>query len=343
MSIHGFKAVYDGANVTGRFTQRHLTNEGLFNHAIGHAVHNRNAAGLKAVKSRIVVNTLATAGSFLAMDRVISPVQLATAVVQRSPCAGLYPVAEVIFGRGTTPTNRFANSERPLLRIAHQWEHLTQHGLLGRVLEKMPMQHAAALEARGADKMAQACIAGAILGRVVLQIPRTAVVLWAICEVAIAVACVTTLFLALEGSARSARWVIEGISPRQPGAQLSNGRQSLDELINLLSWQMVPVIAQAAQPDDMGNVAPTAADYSNTTVARRTNAAIVHRFADFTGEIEEDSAALRAAADSIAEDLRQYCSRAPDNSALRGGLSILNNFMEMTYEEAEWPKPPELA
>lgn len=60
----------------------------------------------------------------------------------------------------------------------------------------------------------------------------------------------------------------------------------------------------------------------------------------FRSDMVSDAEAI-VIADGIVEDLRVFCRHCPDDTALRGGVSQLAAFMELSYETALWQPPQE--
>ena len=57
--------------------------------------------------------------------------------------------------------------------------------------------------------------------------------------------------------------------------------------------------------------------------------------------LPDDDQAVKDSADEIVEELRVYCRHLPDDQALRGGIGLLQAFMDVTYESAQWqPQAP---
>lgn len=343
MSMQSLQVLYDRSNITGPLTSKYLTNGGLTNLAINQALRYRHATGASALANRIVVNGCLSGSTRLSFARATAPLQIMQVALLRKPVLGLFPAGELLLGRGTTPTARLEDSTTRSQKIDALWQMATEHGLAGQLLERLPMRLAATAEVRGHLKLAQACLAGAVMGRCALQVPRAALALWTASETILIVAVATAISLGLEAGARTAQVAVRALQAKYPSLPLTAARRELDFVVQYLSRQLFYVVAQTTRQDDLGQVAAAPGPISNRLVAEKTNTAM-GRFLLIDPVLAETDGGrqVRETADSIVADLRRYCAGAPDNTALRGGLALLRDMMQITYEEAQWPLPAEL-
>jgi hypothetical protein len=341
MTIQTMHNLYRSANVTGPLTRDYAMKDGLTRQAMSLTLRNRNATGLKAVASRLAINGSIIAGVSLTVDRAMIPVSLVTALNRSVAPMHLYPAAEVVFGRGLRP-GPVQPDASIAWKVTYLWGCVTQYGVAGLVLEALPLRLADVAQARGANKLAMTCMGAAVMGRSMLQIPRALVMVWGISEALLWAAHLTVVLAVPEVTARVLRWGIDHVAVDEPGRPRQGVKKKLDQIINFTSRQLVQIYVRETAPrDDIREVQDLGGHGFNDRVRDRTNAALV-RFMQVTDSEVDGGAATLAMADTIAQDLRRYCALSGDTMALRGGLRLLHDFMELTYEELQWPLPTEL-
>lgn len=210
---------------------------------------------------------------------------------------------------------------------------------MGSLLESLPRALAARAERSGYLTLAKACLVGAIVGRTVLQVPRALICAWGLVENAIFSAGVVTAITVAERLVSGVKWSVDKVSPERGQAHVAL-RLLLNQSVDLLRNPFFAIPVEELVVDDLGEGEDDAGPDMNQRVAQRTNAAM-RRFATVDDTVD-NGRLVREMADSIVDDLRRFCARAPDNTAFRGGVALLRDFVDLTFEEAHWVAPERL-
>ena len=268
---------------------------------------------------------------------------------------GLYPIAELLVGRGHSNDHGFQSSENfplgpanPLGRLHNRYSH---HGLVGFLLEATPLHLGQKFYGAGYQTCGAACVLGAAIGRLVLQPFRLAVA-----SIAFAAEYSNAVFyeattVSVEIGLRLARQGLVTVCTAS-GLEFRNTNQALDQAIAFFTFlrenpfefaQMYLATTPQMDQDDGSRGA-------NDRVERIANRALQRfgeielREADADGNADpREMIQVRALAEEIAAELRHYCQNLPTNEALRGGLARIKAFLDITYDEDVIDfHPPEL-
>lgn len=258
---------------------------------------------------------------------------------------GLYPLAELLVGRGHSNSHGSHFSENfplgqanPLGRLHNRYSH---HGLAGFVIEAIPLHIGQKFHGAGYQTCAAACVLGAAIGRLALQPFRLAVAGVAFAaEFGDAIFC-EALTISVELGLRLARQGLIGARTAS-GLEFHNAKQALDQAIAFFTLmrenpvifvenQLVPT-TQMEQDDGSPGANDRVERIANRALQRFS--AIEVRDADADGNTDpREVIQVRALAEEIAAELRHYCQNLPTNEALRGGLARIKAFLDITYDE----------
>lgn len=282
---------------------------------------------------------------------------LLSAVPYANP-APLYPLAEVVVGRG------HSNRHSPLLsqsmpfgifnaigELQHRYAH---HGLAGYVLEAAPLK--AAHRAHGAENhaLAAACMLAAVVGRALLQPVRLAVAGAALGSELAQTVSMMAGAAGIELTCRLVRFFLQRAN-EATGLPSAAVQRVLSTVIDGLVFARDGlIVGMGAERDGVQERLMERDDGSpgvNNRVRARTTR-LLRRFEgvktlplDANGN--DDPRELRQAGEiaaQLADELRAYCLDLPNNEALRGGLALIRDFVETTWgAQAIGYHPPELA
>lgn len=271
----------------------------------------------------------------------------------------LYPLCELLVGRGHAQTlvpiqdNEMLNRVSGLTHLSRVYHQASHHGLAGAVLEKPFLYAASHFESRQQMVAATACMFAAVIGRTVLQPVRLVVCV---------AACIRGAQLAITFVACSytAEFVLRALRLAVKQATQISGHDSSSVIDRLDWWQRAVdprnIIAFAVNEleDQLAaqrclmnitTIEPTQADRASEMIRRR-NAQDMRKFMAVANENGIDQAQERTRVVEIAEEIantyRQLTSRLPDQSALRFGLRLVKDFVDLQWGE-DYFNPPELA
>lgn len=218
-------------------------------------------------------------------------------------------------------------------------------GLLGAVVETLPLSMAERFERHGQTTAASACIVGAACGRLLLQ-PARLLLSILVLAIAYPFAALTVLLTAMAD--------LDFANPTMDFGDVKEMAIffGLIVLCFVLSRILGPgdVNLQPRNMEDMLDLArePGEGVWQGHRDGAATEAAHVQVKHFMRGEIEkfnqqqvETDADACTLADAIVRDLLQKCSDMPDDSAFRGGLNSLQSFMDLTFDDAQWRPSPD--
>jgi hypothetical protein len=362
--------MYDRANVAGKANDTWLNTEAAISAGVLDFVALRIAQARRPQQPDTFYRRLAddasdTARATLARAKVYYGLCLWT---QRSlpltwlgetplvpPLGGLkalmpaYPVGELLVGRGhevpfrAPPSNSWmADGLNKLAQLHHRF---TRYGLAGSLLEAAPLRLAGKFEGEGKLAAAAACMYGAALGRLLLQAPRLALCAAALVNEVCTVVLVGAILMAVSVGLRGLRVALTQ-AQRLTGADLTPAIDTVTHLLRSFALTVdVQLIAEVAAADIPEND-ETVDDGSpgrNDRVRNRANV-LMRRFGGIEPETADGPAKISRTAEDVATDLRRFCGRHPDAEALKFGLTLVQTFLEATYEPNEYTfQPAELA
>lgn len=277
--------------------------------------------------------------------------------------ATLYPVGELIVGRGYTPAPAFTPMRNKnavsafLCRLTHHYEQAGTHGLMGAVLEQAPVAWAQHFEREQKMKAATACMCGAVVGRIALQVPRLALL-------ATALVSQTSLILPLLYLGYAIEWALR---LTKEGVIWAGDARDMDvsPVVEALSAFIMavdsysPIDISLEDPEELSGieagieairlktrVIPSAqAEWAEQYIARLFTDDC-KRLGDIHGETFLNESAEREAVAEVAEEIAQsyrlLTSRLPSDEALRAGLQHIKRFVDEKWG-ADYFNPPELA
>ena len=263
----------------------------------------------------------------------------------------LYPVAELIVGRGHSP-QPFPGAPFPLrafpthalvfLSAVHA--RMSRYGVLGLVLEAAPMQLADALERRGHRVGATACVVAATIGRSVLQPARLAVCAAALASELSFVLFIAGLNVAIDLYLRALRGGLD-LAGKWTRRDFSQSMAFITEILDVIELNDPQRAREQLPPTEIPegdrSVDPGGPGVHDR-IQRRIHQLLL-RFQRFQADEDEGGTERLEVAEAIAADLRRYCGNQPDVEALRGGLRTLKNFIDVTWGDENLPFcPPEL-
>lgn len=271
----------------------------------------------------------------------------------------LYPIGELLVGRGYLDTSvvpqnaEFTGPASWLFRFMQFYRRASHHGLAGAVLEKPFLRAADHFESQDKMTAAAACMSAAVLGRTILQAPRLVVC---------AAACVTegTTAIIVVSASYAAELVLRALraalvqTAQLTGLDLHSAIEKVDSGLKIIDPFIAFEIAMNAVQDQreaqdglmaIDVIDPAQADQANHIIRLR-NMQDMRKFMALANETEIDEAQERARVGEIAEEIansyRRLTSRLPDQHALRFGLRLLKDFIDMQWGE-DYFMPPELA
>jgi hypothetical protein len=349
-TIAQLRQVYRGVNLCGHLQNNVLSLGANFNQVVDRTVRARNLHGVAAFENRALLNTHVALGITQAIDRleiyaaarvmidtVIDSMIIGGPLAMPKPAGlWLWPLAELVVGKSHRIVAALEPDAPILIVLGHAFDRATEHGLLGGVFECAPLALAAWAENTGRGTTAKACLAAAIVGRTVLQVPRAFLYgVFVVHNASVITGWVVAMAL-VERTAVGLKWAVDTAVPPQ-GRELGIPRRFLNGAVGVLQNPFDGLLDEGPIQDDLAEVVDPAGGGMNERVTGHVNAAL-RRFAD-VDETVDDGRLVRETADHIVADLRRFCANAPDDTAFRGGVALLRNFIDITYDDAHWVAP----
>lgn len=320
------------------------------------------AADVRDASSQFCSSLRATMGINLAVQRSIPwlwlPGGSLFSAVRYANAAPLFPLGELLVGRGNS------NSHPPFMlqgvpfrifrhfgEAQHRYAH---HGLAGYVLEAAPLKAAHKADMAQKHILAGACMIAAVIGRVVLQPMRLAVAGAAFGNELFQTIFMVAVAAGAEITCRLVRLSLVKAN-EAVGLPSAAAQRVLSAVIQFCVVTRDGFIVGLGAEVDIAQERMMERDDGSPGVNNRVRARTTRLLRRFEGvealpldaDGNEDPRQLRQAGEiaaQLADELRAYCIDLPTNEALRGGLALLRDFVEITWgAEAIGYHPPELA
>jgi hypothetical protein len=279
-------------------------------------------------------------------EMVVDPVAAAPARPMGAMVLGaklvlLWPLLEFCVGRGHLTNVRPEDyDDVPMAHDFSQADHWLHFGVLGTLVELPGLMWSQEFLRTGRPNYASLCLYGACAGRLALQPVRllsTAACIAATLPLAFMLA---VLAAGVDGLLALGHAVGRKLSPRIAQhplvRQLVRSTRLAPDALFLSMFQAVHRDRALDNTLPANNVrASPKGDVSAQVRTFIRKEIMAFRYLEkFNGDAEAQAQAVVALRDQIMAALKDYCSELPDDSGYRWGLSQLNDFICLTYDEA---------